>query len=275
MGLLTDPQTAPLIAAVVGALLGAAFTAACTHYLALRKDNRTARARVSREIITLTNSYIAELIELEAAVRSNDTAVVAAKRAETYRLQGAGSALEAEMFDVFNDRRTRATFHKLLDRWQQSRKWMLEHHPDPETAQIAYDWIYEQGTIAVQHASKEVGVGLREKGGLRFIGFRFGAVKKEYLRDLSFDDEPPPWKAHISYEFESPLTDEERKMSGIHLAKFESMRCSVHHRAPHVRFRGKRSNFSIEVDACCQEFSTEVHEKIVYGSSPTMNFPAT
>lgn len=256
-----DPPSATIVAAILGAFLGAIMTAVSSYLLGLRKHRQDAKRRIVGEIGSLTDSYIAELIELHAAVTASDTALAASKRAGTYRLKGAGGALEIELLNYFRDRRTWATFHKVLDRWEVALKWIVDgESKSADDAQLAFDWIYQQRAIAIQHAAREAGTAVTSRGGIKFLGFRFGRAKREFIRDLSFEDGPPPWEFSISYDFsDRPFTpDELKSATKAHTAMVGALRCANHHRPAQVRLHGKRRNFSIQIEACCEEFSQQV-----------------
>lgn len=259
------PQEATIAAAVIGAIVGTSLGTILTVVLGKKARVRAARRRIVGKSTRLIDNYKAELVELHGASIDGDNTKRANKRANAIRLDGIGAALEIEVLEYFRDRRVRATFHKLINRLEETQLRLCNPEKMSEQElQTAFDWIHEMHAIYTQYAANEANIQICDKGGIKFTGLMSRSALQTFIRDTSWTDEPPPWQFSIKYEFhDEPMgPDEVKAVTRAHTELVGAMRCQSHGRPAHIRLHGSRHNFSIEVASCCEDFAKRVKAQL-------------
>lgn len=203
-------------------------------------------------------------MDLRAAIVAGDDKSTHLRALSQYhREYGRGLALEIRIFREFRDRLVRATFHKILTRLETFQVLLCaKPSASDNTLDLAQDWIPKQLSETVSLAAQKADLELKDRGRIAFLGFR-AATRRRTMRALSFEDEPPPWRFHLGIEIEGLNEDEKQQCLAANRPKIEEMLCPEHGRPPHAYFVGRRGNFTVEVEACCEDFTQSVRDHLI------------
>ena len=172
--------------------------------------------------------------------------------------------MQLEIFSSYSSRKVRAATVKLVSRLSKLHAYSLEE-PYPNLAQTrkATHWAMSQAKELMDLMAKDAGIALISKSGFAFVGFH--KVSDEDMRQLSFEDSPPPWEFAIHYPALAPnVSDDDQE---AHLAffskQFANLRCPIHDWMPQIQITGDPSDAEVafEVMCCCSEQQSQIEER--------------
>jgi hypothetical protein len=177
-------------------LFGAVVGAITLYWGQAVSERRKKRGELLAELPVVAHEAIAALMEVYVARQSmNDKTtpvVLMTEAARLARVEGNAARFEFEWRLVFSGCKPRAAVNKLRQRIVLAKEFVLTASSlSPEQVEQAIDWIAEQTERTAHHGSKEAGHPLIDPATIQFVGFR--RVTEEDKRDLSFEDQPPPW----------------------------------------------------------------------------------
>lgn len=265
------PASAAIVSAIVGAVFGAFATNIVRAHLEHRKEDRDTKRQLVGEISSFTHGYVAALMELHLARHSESKKEWGTESrkclSNVTKLDGLVMQLDIQMVQAFRGRKgrkVRAGCHKLFNRFKEAKRFILQGQcPSFKEVDTAFAWIASQASEITGYAAEEAGIDLQERGGFAFVGFT-RATAEENKRQLSYDDEAPPWVFDIRFEFRDKRIDAStrEKFAESLAQKVGNMRCPEHSRPAHILAKGRLDKLTLDISGCCKEFTDAVHSKI-------------
>lgn len=289
------PASATIVSAIVGAVFGAFATNIVRAHLEHLKEDRNTKRELVGELSSFTHEYVAALMLLHLARHSEPNNEWGAESrkclSKVTELDGQVMHLDIRIRQAFRaagrliempwrpllplrsherkSLRIRAGCHKLFNRFKESKRFILQRQcPSFKEVDFAFAWIASKASEITEYAAEEAGIDLYERGGVAFIGFTRATAEKT-KRQLSYDDEAPPWVFDVRFEFRDKQNDTsaQEKLAESLAQKVGNMRCPEHEQPLHILAKGRSDKFALEISGCCKEFVDAVHTTIPGPSS--------
>lgn len=181
-------------------LLSAIFGALATHiignFLSKYKEKKEKKHQLLGELSSFSYEYLSAFIEFYTTQRvANNREIdppVQNCIAKLTSYRGKSLNFEVRIWQYFKDRKARAAYHKLLNRFEKVYILLTgDNLPPPDIFNSALVWIQEQIADSSRYFAKEAGFNPIDQERYYFVGFR--KVTEQDKKELSFVDDDPPW----------------------------------------------------------------------------------
>lgn len=260
---------AALLGAIVGAILSAVLTNIVRAAIERRARRREGREALVAETAALASEVIADLGLWALETRTQESLSEQHRALSAYtRAFGRLEGLQIRAWRLFPEWHVRAALTKFAGRVREVAEQIeARRFSSAGEFQLALEWLHEAADALCGHLADSIGLRLSSTQTVVFLGFtkHVRLRRQELARTMKAD--PMPWLSYLQLAL-ADLTDGSEQAKAAYSANFSKivdLRCPTHQRAPHVRLVGITSNFSIEVEGCCDQLGELTRKALMRG----------